>query len=280
MRTSHILGATLALALIPSALAQTSRVTVRGSVFSIVSNGDQGGAFENAALGDAVSLQVTISSTPASSFPHADFLEYEIRPSSTVLSVGGATAGIAPTLDPSYLMIGDDHSGYGDVLAASGRIDGFPGTSMQVVFIDQSNQQWSTDEIAAINGLDFGPGTIESYFQVYSAAGSVNFTIDSIEFDARLGDQYCASGLNSTGVVGELAGYGSSLTSRNDLTVTASSLPPASVGFFLISQSQGQVANPGAASARSACRGPSGATWAPAKSASQGRRERSRSTST
>ena len=89
------------------------------------------------------------------------------------------------------------------------------------------------------------PGATDSYFQLHSSIGTVNFDIRSIDFDNRVRLQYCGSNVNSTGFVGEMSAYGSPLVDRNKLTVTASSLPPGTVGFFLVSQDRGQVNQPG-----------------------------------
>ena len=50
---------------------------------------------------------------------------------------------------------------------------------------------------------------------------------------------------NSNGVPGSLAGAGSTVVSVNDLTLTAADLPTNSFGFFLVSQTQAFVVNPG-----------------------------------
>ena len=67
-----------------------------------------------------------------------------------------------------------------------------------------------------------------------------------IEWESgTIGTTYCTSNPNSTGVNSSLSAAGSVEVSSNDLTLTAADLPPSSFGFFLASQTQGAVANPG-----------------------------------
>ena len=50
---------------------------------------------------------------------------------------------------------------------------------------------------------------------------------------------------NSTGVPGLIAAIGSGLVADNDVTLVATQLPPNQFGFFLTSQTQGFITNPG-----------------------------------
>ena len=60
-----------------------------------------------------------------------------------------------------------------------------------------------------------------------------------------VGTTYGQATTNSTGQVGMLEGRGSSYRQFNNLTLRASSLPPSSLGVFLVSRQQGFTANPG-----------------------------------
>jgi len=61
-----------------------------------------------------------------------------------------------------------------------------------------------------------------------------------------LGIFYCGPAVvNSTGLSGAMGVAGSNLAADNDLTLSASSLPPAAFGFFLVSQTRGLVVGPG-----------------------------------
>lgn len=60
-----------------------------------------------------------------------------------------------------------------------------------------------------------------------------------------IGSAYCTVVQNSTGLPGALSADGSSDASQNDVTLSAMNLPTSSFGFFLVSQTQGFVQNPG-----------------------------------
>ncbi|MEZ6014856.1 MAG: hypothetical protein R3F49_07080 [Planctomycetota bacterium] len=60
-----------------------------------------------------------------------------------------------------------------------------------------------------------------------------------------LGSNYCAANANSTGATATMSAAGSSAVVDNDLTLTAAALPNNAFGFFLTSQTQGAIANPG-----------------------------------
>ncbi|MGD2017245.1 MAG: hypothetical protein PVJ89_03965 [Planctomycetota bacterium] len=59
------------------------------------------------------------------------------------------------------------------------------------------------------------------------------------------GTNYCAANNNSTGSPASMSASGSNSVSANDLVLEANDLPINSFGFFLTSQTQGFVANPG-----------------------------------
>ena len=65
-------------------------------------------------------------------------------------------------------------------------------------------------------------------------------------FSGSLGTRYCDPGaVNSAGTSGAMLASGSLTTSANALTIAAADLPSNSFAFFLISQTQGNVSNPG-----------------------------------
>jgi hypothetical protein len=63
---------------------------------------------------------------------------------------------------------------------------------------------------------------------------------------------YCPGNPNSTGMPSEISASGSRVVSNNDLTLTATDLPPLVFGFFIVSRLQGLVMNP-AGSAGNLC---------------------------
>ncbi len=61
----------------------------------------------------------------------------------------------------------------------------------------------------------------------------------------QIGTNYCTANANSTGAEASMAASGSTVLASNDLVLEANGLPNNSFGFFLASQTQGFVANPG-----------------------------------
>ncbi len=67
-----------------------------------------------------------------------------------------------------------------------------------------------------------------------------------VTYESPIGSSICGPAvLNQVGLSGEMSAAGSNAVSDNDLTLTASQLPPQVFGFFLASQAQGFVMNPG-----------------------------------
>ena len=61
-----------------------------------------------------------------------------------------------------------------------------------------------------------------------------------------LGERYCSPAVpNSTGQPAEISAFGSIVAGGNPLRLVATDLPPNQFGYFLTSQTQGFVANPG-----------------------------------
>ncbi|MCP3917000.1 MAG: hypothetical protein GY711_15735, partial [bacterium] len=63
--------------------------------------------------------------------------------------------------------------------------------------------------------------------------------------DDSIGCNYCIAEVNSTGSAGVMSANGSVLLADNDVTLTASNLPPNESGYFLAGPGQG-VISPGA----------------------------------
>lgn len=59
------------------------------------------------------------------------------------------------------------------------------------------------------------------------------------------GDNYCVANVNSTGLPAAIGATGSEFVVDNDLTLIATQMPPNKFGYFLTSQTQGLVFNPG-----------------------------------
>lgn len=62
--------------------------------------------------------------------------------------------------------------------------------------------------------------------------------------DTSIGTDFCAAAVNSSGAAGAITARGSEVAADNDLTLTASSLPPGQFGIFVVSPTVGPPVQP------------------------------------
>ena len=94
-------------------------------------------------------------------------------------------------------------------------------------------------EFAPYRGA-FSPDTANNWLCGWSAANAFGFTGGDC-----LGEGFGEANANSTGSVARMSASGSLTASDNDVTIHAQSLPQNSAAFFLTSQTQSFVPNPG-----------------------------------
>lgn len=100
----------------------------------------------------------------------------------------------------------------------------------------------NTDKGFAVS--DSGEYLIVEFFSLEASDPTFN-GVYLYNISASLGDSYCTTVANSTGVSGNLTATGSSTALDNDVTLVASDLPTFAFGYFIVSQTQGFVVNPG-----------------------------------
>ena len=116
--------------------------------------------------------------------------------------------------------------------------------------ISTIGEQTGAEELAAIEDID-GNGTRDLAIGQYwnndfmHQAGAVWV----LQVDSVLGTRYCTSAMaNSTGEVGRMELSGSELVSQDDLTLTATQLPPESnIGYFIMGTGISNFTPPGSA---------------------------------
>lgn len=184
---------------------------------------------------------------------------------------GGLSLWKAGAIDPEALFLGspwnsmgwgiDDEGGNGaiEVVAAGTddsvatrlvyRLDFVPGMDRCRMYVNPATPYPTgpadLDEMVADLRFD----------EIRLSSGGNNgdaFFWDSIEFakgsSGTLGTRYCMPNVNSTGAAGSMSAIGSTLVSTNDVTLIASDLPTNAFGFFIVSQTQSFVMNPGGSS--------------------------------
>lgn len=126
---------------------------------------------------------------------------------------------------------------------------------------------WSTGQLFAT--VHFGPTTIPcgvntAFLELDPATGQVLSTSFTSGISAHMelavrarpvGDigmpfTTCIPNANSTGATGVMSAFGSTYVADNNVTLTASNLPNATFGFFLASQTGGDVNMPGGSMGR------------------------------
>ncbi len=185
---------------------------------------------------------------------------------------GGLSLWKAGAADPEALFLGspwntmgwgiDDEGANGSpevVVAGSDdsvaarlvyRIDFAPGNERLRLYIDPTTQYPTgpadLDEVIADLRFD----------EIRLSSGGNNgdaYFWDNIEFakgvpTGGLGMNYCMPVVNSTGAAGAMSASGSSLVASNNVTLMAGDLPANAFGFFITSQTQSFVMNPGGSS--------------------------------
>ncbi len=76
-------------------------------------------------------------------------------------------------------------------------------------------------------------------------AAGVNLYLNAMGGSDPIGTNYCGANANTTGQGAVLSASGSNTVAANNLTLTCSQMPVGEFAFFITSQTQGLVANPG-----------------------------------
>ena len=85
-----------------------------------------------------------------------------------------------------------------------------------------------------------------------------------------VGEDYCASGANSTGVPARLTGSGTAIIANADLVLRVVDLPLNTTGFFITSSTQGFVVSPAGSSGNLCLGGAIGRFLAPGQAQDSG----------
>ncbi|QDV07574.1 hypothetical protein Poly30_31000 [Planctomycetes bacterium Poly30] len=116
----------------------------------------------------------------------------------------------------------------------------FPTQDMQIGVINDGLNAGGA-QTQGLDDLAFYDGILSASDAAALASGAVN----PLSFGAGI-TRYCSPGVpNSTGTPGSIDAIGSVLAADNNMTLTAASLPTSAFGFFIVSQTQGMVNQPG-----------------------------------
>ena len=126
-------------------------------------------------------------------------------------------------------------------------------TWSQVAYVKSSNAEFN-DRFGASVALSgntmiagaFGEGSFATGVNGNQADNSAQGAGAAYVFNLGIGFPYCGPGIsNSLGVPALIDAAGSAAVSDNQLTLSASQLPTATMGYFLVSPTSGLIQNPG-----------------------------------
>lgn len=176
------------------------------------------------------------------------------------MTIGAATDQLDPFLTDPCIW-GEEFVFAPSVFVESSRVDApFGSGNVHAVLELEDLQNMVGIELnQIIQDTIFVPGVTAPGFSaqltLQNAAGNVLAVIDIDEISGSPGitsGNYCTANPNASGVPASMGFQGSLAVSANDATLFAFSLPAQSFGYFLVSDTQGFIANP-AGSAGNLC---------------------------
>ncbi|QDV05948.1 hypothetical protein Poly30_14510 [Planctomycetes bacterium Poly30] len=190
-----------------------------------------------------------------------DALEDNDDCSSAVVMMGGTTSGLTVSkLDPDFYSV----TVQGGATLTASALFAHATADIDIYLYDPlvscgdinsylaRGFSSSDDETVSWTNSSFWPATYTLEVQVFANSGGecsdYTLVLDPGQ-GTGVGVNYCGPGVfNSTGQTGRIVAQGSALVTDNDVTLTGTQLPPGSLGYFLVSNASGFVANPGGSS--------------------------------
>ena len=105
----------------------------------------------------------------------------------------------------------------------------------------------SDDENVTYTNASAFPMLLVLEIDMFTGGGCNSYDLQLVGVDGTTGTpgtNYCMANANTTGVSADISAAGSIAVASNDLTLTASNLPPQAFGFFIVSRTQNFVMNP------------------------------------
>ncbi|QDV09202.1 hypothetical protein Poly30_47590 [Planctomycetes bacterium Poly30] len=106
-----------------------------------------------------------------------------------------------------------------------------PGVTIQFFASDDSLALSDAGLLYFIANVNVGAATVEALFRM--------------DTGGLISSNYCQANANTTGVPAQISAEGSPFAADNDLTLVCTDMPQGAFGFFVTSQTQGFIANPG-----------------------------------
>ena len=90
-----------------------------------------------------------------------------------------------------------------------------------------------------LSGVGAAVRDFELRFSATAPNCSLSAVLLDVDLDGEIGTSFCGVAPNSTGAVGELNAYGSTVVADNSVELRLSQLPASAFGVFIVSQTQG-----------------------------------------
>ncbi|MGK0480829.1 MAG: hypothetical protein ACJAQ3_000797 [Planctomycetota bacterium] len=232
------LGLAGTLMLAPTTMAGDIVVEAVGTVATANPSGN--GPFANIQPGDAVLLHVEVS-VPGTNVVVGQYTNYAIDAASSYLEIGGVREAITG----GQLGIINNFPVADRIQMSSAPAMNGGGVSLELS--ESSGSLFGSTDITAELG-SWPSTTWSSYtFGLFGGGNFIEATLPDVTIsEPTFGTNYCGPAVpNSSGASASLRATGSPAASANDLGILASDLPPSSFGFFIASDTQAFVMNPG-----------------------------------
>lgn len=226
------------LLLAPEAMA--GDIVVEATSTVVTANPSSGGVFASVVAGDAAVLHIEVF-VPGMDVVPGQYTNYTIDGAASYMEIGGVREVITggqlgiindfPVADRIQMMNAPAMNGGGATLEAG----------------DSSGTLFGSTDITAEQG-SWPSTTWTSYnFGFFGAGNFIECDLPDVSiFEPAFGTNYCGPAVpNSSGAPATVRATGSPAVSANDLGLLAMDLPVSSFGYFLVSDTQGFVTNPG-----------------------------------
>ena len=221
-------------------------MVVKGQVTTMLGAGINTGPFAGASPGDSIEYRIELQTPGQPSGTDSEWYDHDVE--RTEVRMGSnVIANPMPGSTPQFVIANDATSGGPVEDSVRGSL-GFNFEWRTVFGIQLPSNTFATTDLTQVAGLyPLGSGASGEFTDWNWFDG---FLIDFSELEiivlGTIGTSYCSSALpNSTGLAGFVESRGTTRVQYQRTEIEALQLPANQIGFFIGSQTQGLVMNPG-----------------------------------
>ncbi len=232
-------GATVLMAVAAASLGIAGDIVVEATGTVLSANPSGSSPFSSAAVGDPVTVHFEVF-VPGMDIVPGQLTSYTIDAAASYVEINL----VRDAVTGGTLAIQNDFPVADGIRVMGAPLMGGGGASLEVS--ESTGTLFGSTDITMEAG-SWPRTTWASYsFGVFGGGSFIEFDLPTVTImEPAFGSIYCAPVVpNSTGLPGSVSASGSPIAALNDLTVTATDLPPSSFGYFIVSDTQGFVMNP------------------------------------